>query len=709
MLLIWLVIAHSTIEDKDYNDLSDRDWDAVARIFPGKGADQCKARWQSLLKINLTKAPWTQDEDRLLTSIIQEKGPKKWKEIAFELNKKMEPNKTFRQGKQCRERWINHLDPTINRGIWTNEEDVRLLEVHLQVGKKWAEIAKILKTRTENAVKNRWNSLMKKYKGEYGVDIDSISASSGYSNKSMDDLERKVSEMIISNKKRAIREGGSPDSINPDRILEVPEEDSPEYNSDFNTEPPMHGGNNFMPEFKRDEDFSSANDFNKNNQKKTNNKKKPLGGSNALLAKGNLMNLINEDISLSQPFPQKNNSVDSLPMTNASEQSGMDDSQQVYMFGNNNRMNGNNNNNSTNMLQESLMGANQGMNNMNMMGQQGKDPRLYNMTNDILGLNMWRNNLNNYNVFGGQNTPQQNLLGLYNQGTPQQNTFNLAPASLPGAENFGNQQQQQKFGGLIQPSNNIPIENENKLIKLNEAKFETQEEEGRTFKLTERPFSHLNNNEANNNNNMIFYAVVDLSGGNLYLMDQVNKDNYPPPAFMQNPNKAKAPVTASSLNNFEFIGSSPALNHNSWTSPPLHTSTLMNYPLFNNPLTNFGFAAKQFSPNINLFHESPKFDSKIFGSTPKMEGSDWTPETLNRPLFANLGMKQRPGATNSRGDTPPDVSIGANNGAFLRRINDKPVPSRGMMAPNQEGLKYSSPSSFLQSSHANYQFNRNKA
>jgi len=67
------------------------------------------------LKINLTKAPWTQDEDRLLTSIILEKGPKKWKEIAFELNKKMEPQKTFRQGKQCRERWINHLDPSINR------------------------------------------------------------------------------------------------------------------------------------------------------------------------------------------------------------------------------------------------------------------------------------------------------------------------------------------------------------------------------------------------------------------------------------------------------------------------------------------------------------------------------------------------------------------------------------------------------------------
>lgn len=93
----------------------DKDWDAIGRIFPGKGADQGKTRWQGLLKTNLTKAPWTQEEDKALMSIIQEKGPKKWKEIASELNKKMAEYKIFRQGKQCRERWINHLDPAINR------------------------------------------------------------------------------------------------------------------------------------------------------------------------------------------------------------------------------------------------------------------------------------------------------------------------------------------------------------------------------------------------------------------------------------------------------------------------------------------------------------------------------------------------------------------------------------------------------------------
>jgi len=65
--------------------------------------------------MNLSKAPWTQEEDEILVQVINDKGPKKWKEIAIELNKRLGNLKVFRQGKQCRERWINHLDPTINR------------------------------------------------------------------------------------------------------------------------------------------------------------------------------------------------------------------------------------------------------------------------------------------------------------------------------------------------------------------------------------------------------------------------------------------------------------------------------------------------------------------------------------------------------------------------------------------------------------------
>ncbi|KAF5461597.1 hypothetical protein F2P56_017677 [Juglans regia] len=136
-----------------------KNWKKIAECFKERTDVQCLHRWQKVLNPELVKGPWSKEEDEIIVKLVNKYGPKKWSTIAQHL--------PGRIGKQCRERWHNHLNPAINKEAWTQEEELALIRAHQIYGNKWAELTKFLPGRSDNAIKNHWNSSVKKKLDSY--------------------------------------------------------------------------------------------------------------------------------------------------------------------------------------------------------------------------------------------------------------------------------------------------------------------------------------------------------------------------------------------------------------------------------------------------------------------------------------------------------------------------------------------------------------
>ncbi|XP_038974261.1 transcription factor MYB41-like [Phoenix dactylifera] len=114
-------------------------------------------------EVSLKKGPWTPEEDKKLTEFIQKHGHGSWRLLPKNAG-------LNRCGKSCRLRWTNYLRPDIKRGKFSEEEEKLIVDLHSALGNKWSLIAARIPGRTDNEVKNYWNTHLRKKLLRMGID-----------------------------------------------------------------------------------------------------------------------------------------------------------------------------------------------------------------------------------------------------------------------------------------------------------------------------------------------------------------------------------------------------------------------------------------------------------------------------------------------------------------------------------------------------------
>ncbi|XP_039797694.1 transcription factor MYB20-like [Panicum virgatum] len=114
-------------------------------------------------KVGLKKGPWTAEEDQKLVSFLLTNGQCCWRAVPKLAG-------LLRCGKSCRLRWTNYLRPDLKRGLLSEEEEKTVIDLHAELGNRWSKIASHLPGRTDNEIKNHWNTHIKKKLRKMGID-----------------------------------------------------------------------------------------------------------------------------------------------------------------------------------------------------------------------------------------------------------------------------------------------------------------------------------------------------------------------------------------------------------------------------------------------------------------------------------------------------------------------------------------------------------
>ncbi|CAI0460452.1 unnamed protein product [Linum tenue] len=127
----------------------------MAMMMSASGGGGQRKGNNAAVQQGLRKGPWTAAEDAILLEYVTKHGEGNWNSVQKNCG-------LLRCGKSCRLRWANHLRPNLKKGAFTPEEERLIIQLHAQYGNKWARMATQLPGRTDNEIKNYWNTRTKR-------------------------------------------------------------------------------------------------------------------------------------------------------------------------------------------------------------------------------------------------------------------------------------------------------------------------------------------------------------------------------------------------------------------------------------------------------------------------------------------------------------------------------------------------------------------